>query len=98
MVLYAHTAFSESQQDPTVRYALDASLGTIPVTNGVQQLDVQGSEEVYFFIVKTSHIVPFDVDVYAECAQGRFTALVTKESRMPLVRGDAIDLCTTSSL
>ena len=98
MVLYAHAAFSESQQDPTVRYALGASLGTTPVTSGTQQLAVQGPEEVYFFIVETSRTVPLDVEVYAECTQGQFTALIASSSRMPVVRGEAIDLCTTSSL
>lgn len=98
MVLYTHAAFSESQQPPTVRYALGASLGTVPVADGVQQLAVQGSEEIYFFIVETSDAVPLNTEVYAECSHGRFTALVTDASRMPVVRGDAVDLCPSPTV
>lgn len=93
MAWYAADGLSLDRTDPPVRYALGASLGTTPVRAGVKQLTVQSAGRVHWFVVETAHTVPLDATVYAECAQGQAVALVAGEARMPILRGDALDLC-----
>jgi len=96
LTLYVNSELSALHESTPTRYALGKSLGTVPVTADTKQLTVQGDHDVYWFIVETPRPVPLDVDVYAECVRGDVTALVAASSRMPLVRGDSLDVCTPS--
>lgn len=96
VTLYVNSELSALQESTPTRYPLGKSLGTVPVTADTKQLTVQGDREVYWFIVETPQSVPLDVDVYAECVQGGVAALVAASSRMPLVRGDSLDVCQSS--